>query len=413
MMYTKILSISVFIGIIVAGGYFLSNSSLSNRKTNDALSPTSIAQSNWKTYENTKYQYEISYPKGVSIGNVQEEDRATTQTTAELSAGNLEIAANGFLPSVFQSNPSLDRSKLFDKKAASFAQALWQSEKDNPNSNIHREMGEVVKTEFASTTAYTFTEKQIWDNNHIISYVFYFLENPNDGKLISISATDDIIAQQMLKTFAFTHSNMAGIPSQDTWLTYENTAHNYYINYPQNSDDVRVDPYPDEYARIRVATGDTIQIPTPRGTLGIWSLASTSTAVHMYSIDQKDAVNRIKYLSSLDLKSFVEALCSEQSRQASKQGSNPNGYPNLSLGMCYTDNIREGIVSDQKSYTLNITGRLDTLLITVLVPGLLQEYKYTFFKNARGEKFLIWYPAGEPVFDKILSSFKFTNSSRQ
>lgn len=411
---------------VIAGVYFLAEKTVNNHQSNGNASsiPVSGLQSDWKTYENTKYDYEISYPKGISIGSVQEEDRATAQTTAELSAGNLEIAAGGSLLSVFQSNPSLDRGKLSDEDAASLAQTLWQSEKDDPNTNIQREISDVTETTFASTKAYTFTEKQSYTaralqeavkNNYPSfnrTYTFFFLKNPSDGYLISVSATNDAIAQQMLKTFAFTHNKMAGIPPQDTWLSYENTAHHYRINYPPNSDDIRVDPYPDEYTRIRPAIGDTIQVPTPRGTLGIWSLNSTSTAVHMYQAgDQQDAVNRTKYLSSLDLKSFVEALCSEQAQRASKIGPNPNGYPSQGFGTCRANGMQEEVISGQKSYTLDIIGRLDTLLVTVLVPGLLQEYKYTFFENKKGEKVLVWYPADEPVFKEIISSFEFTNSS--
>ncbi len=419
-------SIGVIAVIVIVGLYFLIWGTANNQSSSNSASttPVSVSQSDWKTYENTRYDYEILYPKGIQLGSVQEEDRATAQTTAELSAGNIEIAAGGSLLSVFQSNPSLDRGNLSDKDAASLAQTLWQSEKDDPNTNIHREISYVTETTFASTKAYTFTEKQSYTaralqdavkNNYPSfnrTYTFFFLKNPSDGKIISVSVTNDAIAQQMLKTFVFTHNNMAGVLPQDTWLSYENTAHHYRINYPPNSDDIRVDPYPDEYTRIRPAIGDTIQVPTPRGMLGIWSLNSTSTAVNMYDAgNQQDAITRTKYLSSLDLKSFVEALCREQAQRSSKIGPNPNGYPSQGFGTCHANDMQEEVISGQKSYTLDIIGRFDTLLVTVLVPGLLQEYKYTFFENKKGEKFLIWYPSGEPVFKEIVSSFEFTNSS--
>lgn len=408
----------IIIGIIVlialVGTFFL----VKKTTTTTVL----VSQSDWKTYENTRYGYEILYPKGISIGSVQEEDPATIQTTAELSAGNLEIVTEGFLLSAFQSNSNLDRNKLSNKDVTSFTQALWQNEKDNPNPNIHREINNVTKITFASTTAYTFTEKQSgtdYARHEAITkglsvypwnktYIFLFLENPNDGKIISISVTDDIVAQQMLKTFIFTHNNMAGIPSRNTWLTYENTTHRYRINYPPNSNDVQVYPYYDEYTRIRPSISNTIQIPTPRGMLGVWAL--TGTTLSQYDPNtQQDAAGKVKYLLSLDTKSFAEALCEEQAQRARKLGPDPLGYPLKGYGMCRIDKIQKGIVADQISYTLDISGRLDVLLLTVLVPGLMQEYKYTFFENKGREKFLVWYPANEPVFDEIVSSFKFTD----
>jgi hypothetical protein len=237
-------------------------------------------------------------------------------------------------------------------------------------------------------------------NGEDTTYIVYVVTNPNDGEVMAILVTDTAVARDMLATFSFSEDTHAGISAKDDWVSYENIRHRYRIMYPPGGGTPSLADPSDAYSAQRPETGDAVIVPTPRGVMGVWALTATSTAVFTYFGEYQQTMLD---LLSLDAERLTQALCEEQAARA--QAAGEHRY----YDTCVPSEIRLGTVAGLPSYTVSMTGDLNTPLLHVLVPGQSQAYEYTFFQGSRGQKFLVWYPAGEPVFDDILATFEVTD----
>lgn len=201
----------------------------------------------------------------------------------------------------------------------------------------------------------------------------------------------------LLRTFSSDHTPITTNVSSSTpiyksdWKTYENTAFKYRVQYSSN---MSVGPL-DQYNYITPITENNQIIITKDG-FGPSSYNNLSyVVIKIVALNGLGAENK-KFIGQ-DLKSFVEA----------KQESLLNGVdPTIKVRV---GNLQKMNFASSTAYSFNLSDDFELGIPDngYAPPGI--SIRYVFFENSNEEKFMIWYPKDDPVSQKIVDSFTFTN----
>lgn len=194
----------------------------------------------------------------------------------------------------------------------------------------------------------------------------------------------------LLRTLSSNHTQIAtnissSTPiSQSGWKTYENTAFKYRIQYPSSMSVGPLDRY------------DYITQITQKGEIAtglVNIIAWRETALTGFSAEEN------KQFISLDLKSFAEAI-----RTYQVKAQNPN-IKNKRVG-----DLQEMTLVSSTAYSFTLSESFTNSEGGYLIPSGVTN-RYIFLESPDKRKFMIWYPKDDPISQKIVDSFEFTNSS--
>jgi hypothetical protein len=202
------------------------------------------------------------------------------------------------------------------------------------------------------------------------------------------------------------------IPPQSDWTIYENTASKYRIQYPSiNMEVAPLDAY-DYVTPITDKSEIDIQYSGKYPVNYDAYTPSTPTYVFPYvgiidwvirgytglSADEKQKLEEYQKPILLDLKSFAET-----ERMYSVSDQNPN-IRNRQVG-----DLQEMTFASSTAYSFTLSG--EAVRAVGSRPPSNVTYRYVFFESPTKEKFMMWYPANDPISQKIVDSFKFTDAS--
>lgn len=211
----------VIVGIVTAavvmGAYFLAWKT--EKGQSSSTIPISTSQSDWKTYENTAYHYNIKYPKTWYVGQVLEEDRKTVEQSrmVELASSFPSEKRNGYVgittwdPAEFngsdQAGIEFRQSISVDLK--SFAEAIRQRKISETNDILpNKKVSELREVVFAGQKAFSYIVTGSYDKYGGNSAGYLFLGNKGIKFMVYYSL-DVSLPQEIANTFKFTDSIQA------------------------------------------------------------------------------------------------------------------------------------------------------------------------------------------------------------
>lgn len=175
---------------------------------------------NWVTYTNTKFRYNLKYPVGIEPIVLQENlEEATKLRLNDLSRKIQVLPPNGspaysVSPYLFVEAYKLKEDEkdypIFMLELKDFAEKIWLQNKNHVNPNFpNRKISDLSQTTLANQQAYTFTLDGDFESN-IEDYVLdfpskYIFSEYKGTKYIVRLPVDDKIFDQVLSTFKFTN----------------------------------------------------------------------------------------------------------------------------------------------------------------------------------------------------------------
>lgn len=219
----KITFILICTALVATASWFTWNK-FSNIQEVDESSISYVSpQNEWKTYENKKYGYQISYPPQGLVTKIQEMDPASIETSEAINIfipgekTNVILTGGTHLSIYLKSVDAEAFKKLLKTDTESFAKTVWKDIKNDTNQYIEKEVSMLEQRSFASTGAYTFSVKERgsyyakqdaerkglpyvpWSN----MYTFLIFENGNSEKIIIQYNAGGQTSEQIINTFKF------------------------------------------------------------------------------------------------------------------------------------------------------------------------------------------------------------------
>lgn len=188
------------------------------------------------------------------------------------------------------------------------------------------------------------------------------------------------------------NSTQSAASSTTSWITYENTKYHYQLSYPENG---RVSCEGYEIEPIQECLSLRIGV---EGMSGQIAINAEPFAFPNFTSAQRRVL-------SLNLKSFAEH---ERTVAIKDDASKSNLSSSNSLVSSTTT------IASQVAYGFNNTGRgrIGVGFFSDGEMGISSEMNsYFAIQNKSGDKFIIIFPANNPISQKIVDSFKFTDSS--
>lgn len=165
-MNIRIVAIVILIIVIASGififfrGHYLNGNGTSQPI---ATTPPISSTSDWKTYINSSYGYQVSYPQNALATKYYEEDNDPLEKTEYLQIfipGEItQFSVEAYISNTNATDSvSMELNALDALPLQQFATALHQYQIDNPNQNMKdRQVGDLTETTFAGQKAYSFT----------------------------------------------------------------------------------------------------------------------------------------------------------------------------------------------------------------------------------------------------------------
>lgn len=192
------------------------------------------------------------------------------------------------------------------------------------------------------------------------------------------------------------NSSTSSASSAAPWITYENTAYNYTLSYPSGSRVVKIS----EEEPVTDAESLAVEVTGGRSPVVV-KVQPLQTHLPIYAHASEEYLKFI----SLDLKSFVEYGRNSEIAYLTDHKSTYNANLRPS-------SIQNTLIGGQQAYGFSINGYSEVWPLGGFEgPALSGTNNYYVIQNSKDDKFIIAYPANDPVAQKIVDSFRFINAS--
>lgn len=411
----KILFFAVAAIFMIGGVLFFNRANFHAQKT-PPLPIKETERHEWKIYENTAYGYSLKYPSDTLIVNTAEMNPRSINKSEDIQIfvpGIHDIiAVSVMIP--FKNAPediASEREKLLALPLRSFAEEIRKNQINDANPYLkNRKVGELKEISVKEQKAYSFTLTDGFTFEEYGGYTlpeksvhnYIFVENPNGDRMMVHYPLNDKISEEIISSFEF-----AGTPvSSREWLEYKNIKYGYVVKYPKGGIGPGIyseDPLDAKWNPVEKT--DDLRIRTSRGVFGVATLELSSPERSGSVQFAEPRVEQERFLS-LPLETFAERIREYNEKQI---GTGTKFGPDGRV----VGNLEKKIIAGKDAYGFSVSNAtwFGTPIGQILIPGNRDSYMYVFTENSKGDKFLIWYPAGDSVFEQIKDSFDFFDIS--
>lgn len=418
---SKYLPFFLVVAIFVAGGVLIFNKNEPHQAPNTVPLVQEAPQPQWKTYENTAYGYSVKYPSNIIISSEAEMNPHSINKNEDIEifvpGSDTMIAVSVIIP--FKNAPeeiTSEREKLLALSLKSFAEETRQNQINDTNPYLkNRKVGELKEISVKGQKGYSFTLTDGFTTGKSGGYTlseksvhnYIFVENPNGDRIMIHYPLKNKISEEIISSLEFTGAvKVPATVSSNEWLEYKNIKYGYIVKYPQGGTGPKI--YSDDPIDAKwnpVEKTDDLRILVPRGTFGVVALDLPSperSGTIQFAEPRED---QERFLS-LPLKTFVQRIRDYNEKQI---GTKTKFGPDDRV----VGNLEKKIIAGKEAYgfTSSNTIWFGTPIGQILVPGNRDSYLYVFAENSKGKKFLLWYPANDPIFEEMKNTFEFSDVS--
>lgn len=180
------------------------------------------------------------------------------------------------------------------------------------------------------------------------------------------------------------------------WVTYENTKYHYMLSYPADGRVMKIN----EEEPVGDAESLAVEISGGKS-LVVVKVQPLPAHLPSYAHISEEYAQSI----SLDLKSFAEYGRNAEMKYLSEHKTTYNS--NLNPG-----GIQSAFIGEQPAYGFSVNGYSEAWPLGGFEgPSLSGINNYYVLQNSEGDKFVVAYPANDPIAQKIVDSFTFTVAS--
>jgi hypothetical protein len=309
-----------------------------------------------------------------------------------------------------------EREKLLTLSLRSFAEETRQSQINDTNPYLkNRRVGELKELSVKSQKAYSFTLTDGFTAGKSGGYTlseksvhnYIFVENPNGDRMMIHYPLNDKISEEIISSFEFAGTDEKPAPVlSDEWLEYKNIKYGYTVKYPPGGAGPRIyseDPIDAKWNPVEKT--DDVRVLVPRGIFGVVALNLPSPE-RSGTIQFAGPREEQEHFLTLPLKTFAERIREYNEKQIG--AGTKFGPDDRAVGGVEKKTV---VGKDAYGFTVSNMIWLSTPIGQILAPGNRDSYMYVFAENSKGKKFLIWYPAHDPVFEQMKDSFEFSDTS--
>lgn len=181
---------------------------------------TRVDTSNWKTYTNTIYGYELKYPADMKVDYVGEYATIPVEQSDDpmiyFPGGPTEFGVTAYLSDTSHNSPAIrERNNLITLPLPQFSEEIRQMQVNDKNIHVlNKQIGELKEITFVGQKAYSFTLTESFSRGLSGGYAlglegshafnFIFVENKNGIKLMIRYPLGDAIAERIKDSFKLT-----------------------------------------------------------------------------------------------------------------------------------------------------------------------------------------------------------------
>lgn len=332
---------------------------------------------NWKTYTNAEYGFEFKYPPAWNLKDNSLSFSTKNGYIATFGVEGIALVTKDF--TIDEMRKEYDRANTGNSHAPKASEVL----KDIFIGNEAGLEWAVIACEQRNScyARYEFNSNSTWRKGFKFYFVVPNLKSSDVDSSYNprpLFSEDIIMVRKVLSTLEFTKST-AIYDETANWKTYTNSKYGFEFKYP---------------AEYKIIGNEMSILVTSTGALTVLANGQ-SEGFDVYRVRSDDIAWFSTQSMALDLKSFTE-----KSWQINKSDSNP--YISKEVG-----SIVETKVAGRKAYQFSLSGSFTSENGGGFV--LKQKHIFIFTEDLKGNKFVLWMPAGNQTNDKILATFEFTN----